>query len=121
MTSMRIMRKTQGGVKTRIYYLVNNYVNPYKPSKNNLCKQEKNKNLRNNKDMIRTKPYKGNGVIAAKKTVYMPSFYDTSKFLKLSFDPAIGREEKLQRFVVVLNKIGFFSKEQYNDIYPSGS
>lgn len=51
----------------------------------------------------------------------MPSFYDTSKFLKLSFDPTIGREEKLQRFVVVLNKIGFFSKEQYNDIYPSGS
>ena len=41
MTIIKIMRKTQEGVKTRIYYLANNYVNPYQPSKNNLCKQKK--------------------------------------------------------------------------------
>ena len=51
----------------------------------------------------------------------MPRFYDTSKFLKFSSDPTIRREKKLQRFVGTLNKKGFFSKEQYNDIYPGGS
>ena len=40
MTIIKIMRKTQEGVKTRIYYLANNYVNPYQPLKNNLCKQK---------------------------------------------------------------------------------
>ena len=46
---------------------------------------------------------------------------DTSKFLKLRSDPSIGREGKLQRFLRTLNKKGFFSKEQYENIYPSGS
>ena len=45
----------------------------------------------------------------------------TSKFLKLPSDPTIGREGKLQRFLRTLNKKGFFSKEQYENIYPSGS
>ena len=44
-----------------------------------------------------------------------------STFSKLPSDPAIGREEKLQRFLRTLNKKGFFSKEQYENIYPSGS
>ena len=61
------------------------------------------------------------GKLQLKRTVYMPRFYDTSKFLKFSSDPTIRREKKLQRFVGTLNKKGFFSKEQYNDIYPSGS
>ena len=73
MTIIKIMRKTQGGVKTRIYYLANNYVNPYQPSKNNLCKQKKN-NLRNNKDIIRTTPDKGNGVITVKKNCIYAKF-----------------------------------------------
>ena len=46
---------------------------------------------------------------------------DTSKFLKLRSDPSIGREGKLQRFLRTLNKKGFFSKEQYESIYPGGS
>ena len=46
---------------------------------------------------------------------------DMSKFLKLPSDPTIGREGKLQRFLRTLNKKGFFSKEQYENIYPSGS
>ena len=54
----------------------------------------------------------------------MSSFYeiiDTSMFSKLPSDPSIGREGKLQRFLRTLNKKGFFSKEQYENIYPSGS
>ena len=55
----------------------------------------------------------------------MSSLYESinaaSKFLILPFDPTIGREEKLQRFLHTFNKKGFFSKEQYENIYPSGS
>ena len=46
---------------------------------------------------------------------------DKSKFLKLPSNPTIGREAKLQRFLRTLKKKGFFSKEQYENIYPSGS
>ena len=46
---------------------------------------------------------------------------DISKFLKIPSDPTVGREGKLQRFVCTLNKKGYFSKEQYENIYPSSS
>ena len=46
---------------------------------------------------------------------------DTSKCLKLRSNPTIGREGKLQRFLRTLNKKGFFSKEQYENIHHSGS
>ena len=46
---------------------------------------------------------------------------DTSKCLKLPSNPTIGREGKIQRFLRTLNKKGFFSKEQYDNIHPSGS
>ena len=46
---------------------------------------------------------------------------DTSKFLKLPSDPTTGRKGKLQIFLFTLNKKGFSSKEQYENIYPSGS
>ena len=41
--------------------------------------------------------------------------------MKLSSDPTIGREGKLQRFLRTLHKKGFSSKEQYENIYRSGS
>ena len=46
---------------------------------------------------------------------------NTSKFLKLPSDPTTGRKGKLQIFLFTLNKKGFSSKEQYENIYPSGS
>ena len=46
---------------------------------------------------------------------------DTSKFFKLPSNPTIGREAKLQRVLRNLNKKGFLSSEQYENIYPSGS
>ena len=68
---------------------------------------------------------KGNGVIIVNRAIYMSSLYeiinDTSEFLKLPSDPTIGRERKLPRFLRTLNKKGFFSKEQYENIYRSGS
>ena len=84
-------------------YMASNYVNAYKPSKNMLRKHKILIKLRNNKDVLITKPEKGNGVITVTKTIYMSSLYeiinDTSKVLKLPSDPNIGREGKLQRFL----------------------
>ena len=72
------------------------------------------KQLRNNKDILITKPGKDDWVIIVNRTIYMSNLYeiinDTSK---LPSSPTIGREGKLQRFVRTLNKKGFFSKEQY--------
>ena len=113
-----------GEVKAKMSYLANNYVNAYKPS-NTLCKHKIFKKLRNNKDILITKPDKGNGVIIVNRAIYMSSLSEiingTSKFLKLPSDPTIGREGKLQRFLSTLNKKSFFSKKQYENIYLSGS
>ena len=46
---------------------------------------------------------------------------DMSKFLKLPSDPTIGIEGKLQKLLCTLNKKAFFSKEKYENIYPSDS
>ena len=50
-----------GEVKAKMPYLANNYVNAYKQSKNILCKHKILKKLTNNKDILITKPDKGNG------------------------------------------------------------
>ena len=56
---------------------------------------------------------------------YMSSMYEIvnnrSKFLKLRSDPAICRENKLQRFLRSLKNKDFFTKDVYDNIYPYGS
>ena len=112
--------KDAGEVKAKMSCLANNYVNAYKPSKNTLCTYKIIKTLRNNKDILITKPDKDTGVIIVNRTVHMPSLYeiinDTSKYLQIPSNPTIGREGKLQRFLRTLNKNGFFSKDQYENI-----
>ena len=107
--------KDAGEVKAKMSYLANNYVNTYKPSKNTLRKHKIIEILRSNKDILITKPDKGNGVIIINRAIYMSSLYeiinDTPKFLKLPSNFTIGREGKLQTFLRTLNKKGFFSKE----------
>ena len=44
-----------------------------------------------------------------------------SKLLKLPSDNTIGREGKLQILLCALNKKCFFKKQQFENIYPSGS
>ena len=46
---------------------------------------------------------------------------DTSKFKKLSADPTLLREGQLQCFLRKLKNKQFFTKEVYDEIYPSGS
>ena len=107
-------------VKAKMFYLANNYVNTYKPSKNTFRKHKIIKILRNNKNILITKSDKGNVVIIVNRAIYTSSLYeiinDTSKFLKLPSDSTIGREGKLQRLLRTLNKKGFFSKEQYENV-----
>ena len=117
--------KDTGEVKAKMSYLANNYVNAYKASKNTLGKHKILKNLRNNKDILITKSTKGNGIVIVNRAIYTSSLCeiinDTSKFWKLSCYTTIGREGKLQRFLRILNKEDLFSKEQYENVYPSGS
>ena len=46
---------------------------------------------------------------------------DASKFLKLSSDPTLRREGKLQRFSHTLKNKDFFTKEQHDNTYHCGS
>ena len=117
--------KEVGEVKAKMSYLANTYVNSYRPSKNALHKHKILKKLRNNNEILITKPEKGNGVIIVDRNLYKSSLHDivndTSKFFKLSSDSTITSEGKLQRFVCTLKNKGFFTKDQYDKIYPCGS
>ena len=114
-----------GEVKAKLSYLANSYVNSYKPTKNVLRKYRVLNKLRNNKDILITRPDKGNGVDIIDRQFYMSKIYhivnDEPKFLKLSSDPTLRRKGKLQRFLRILKNKGFFTKEQYDNIYPYGS
>ena len=94
--------------------MANSYVNLYKPTKNVLRRYRVLNKLRNNKDILITRPDKGNGVVILNRRFYMSNIYDIandeSKFLKLSSDPTLRRKNK-----------DFFTKEQYDNIYPCGS
>ena len=46
---------------------------------------------------------------------------DTSKFENLNEDPTLKREASLQRFLRKLKQKSFFSKNEYDKLYPSGS
>ena len=83
------------------------------------------KKLRNNNNILITKPDKGDGVVIVDRIYYMSSMYeivnDTPKFLKLRSDPTTCRENKLQRFVRSLKNKDFFTKDAYDNTYPCGS
>ena len=72
-----------------------------------------------------TRPDKGNGVVILDRRFYMSKIYDIvndeSKFLKLSSGSTLRWEGKLQRFLRILKNKDFFTKEQYDNIYPCGS
>ena len=118
-------KRDVGEVKAKLYYLANSYVNPYKSTKNVLRKYRVLNKLRNNKDILITRPDKGNEVVLVDRWLYMYRMYDivndASKLLKLSSDPTLRREEKLQRFLRTLKNKDFFTKEQYDNTYLCGS
>ena len=71
-------------------------------------------NLRNNKDIVITKPDKGNGVVILDRKLYNNAIEeiisDTSKFEKLNEDPILKHEASLQSFLRKLKEKNFLMK-----------
>ena len=82
-------------------------------------------NLRNNKDIVITKPDKGNGVVILDRKLYNKAIEEivsgTSKFEKLIEDPTLKREASLQRFLHKLKQKSLFNEIEYDKLSPSGS
>ena len=81
--------------------------------------------FRKNKDIVITKPDKGNGVVILDRKLYNNAIEgiisDTSKFEKLNEQPTLKREASLQRFLHKLKQKNFFNEIEYGKLYLSGS
>ena len=117
--------ETKRHIKADLSYLGNSYFYNYKPSPRILRQHRVLRNLRENKDIVITKPDKGNGVVILDRKLYNNAIEeiisDTSKFEKLSEDPTLKREASLQRFLRKLKQKNFFNEIEYDKLYPSGS
>ena len=91
--------ETKSQIKGDLSYLANSYFYNYKPPRV-LCQHHILQNFRKNKDIIITKPGKGNGVVILDQKLYdntIPEIIsDTSKFEKLKEDPTLKCEASLQ-------------------------
>ena len=111
-------------IKAQLSYLANSYFYNYKPPR--ILRQHRIlRNLRIHKDIVITKPNKGNGVVILDWKLYNNAIEeiisDTSKFEKLNEDPTLKREASLQRFLRKLKQKNFFNEIEYDKLYPSGS
>ena len=117
--------ETKSQIKAHLSYLANSYFYNYKPSPRILRQHRVLRNLRKNKDIVITKPDKGNGVVILDRKLYNNAIEeiisDSSKFEKLNEDPTLKREASLQRFSRKLKQKNFLNKIEYDKLYPSGS
>ena len=117
--------ETESQIKAHLSYLANSYFYNYKPSPRILRQHRVLRNLRNNKDIVVTKPDKGNGVVILDQKLYNNAIEgiisDSSKFKKLNEDPTLKREASLQRFLRKLKQKNFLNEIEYDRLYPSGS
>ena len=95
--------ETKSQIKVHLWYLANFYFYNCKPSPRILRQHRVLRNLRKNKDIVVTKPDKGNGVVILDRKLYNNAIEeiisDSSKFEKLNEDPTLKREASLQRFL----------------------
>ena len=96
--------ETKSQIKVHISYFANYYFYNQKPSPCILRQHCILRNLKKNKDIIITKPDKGNGVI-------QKIISNSCKFEKLDEDPTFLRK---------LKEKYFFNEDEYNKLYPSG-
>ena len=112
-------------LKAELSKLANSYYSNYKPSQQTLKKHGILKRLRDNKDLVITRPDKGNGVVIMNRKDYNKSMYDIlkdkNKFRKIDKDPTLTKEGQLQRFIRKLKKEEVFNDKTYDCIYPVGS
>ena len=117
--------ETKSQIKAHLLYLANSYFFNYKPSPCILRQRRVLQNLRKNKDIIITKPDKGNGVVILDGKLYdnaiQEMISDTSKFEMFNEDPTWKCEASLQRFLPKLKHKNFFNKNEYDKLYPVGS
>ena len=81
--------------KTHLSYLANSYFYNYKPSPSILRQHHVLRNLRKNKDIVITKPDKGNGVVILDRKLYnkaIEEIISDTKFEKLNEDPILKHE-----------------------------
>ena len=87
--------ETKSQIKVHLSYLANSYFYNYKPSPRILRRHRVLRNLRKNKDIVITKPSKGNAVVILGRKRYDNAIEeiisDTSKFEKLNEDPTLKR------------------------------
>ena len=106
--------ETKSHIKTHLSYLANSYFYNYKPSPRILRQHRVLRNLRKNKDIVITKPDKGNGVVILDRKLYNNAIEeiisDTSKLEKLNEDPILKHEASLQRFLRKLKQKTFLMK-----------
>ena len=85
-------KETKIQIKVNLSYLANSYFYNYQPSPHILRQHRVLQNLRKNKDIVITKPDKGNGVVILDRKLYYNAIEEiishTSKFEKLNEDPA---------------------------------
>ena len=83
------------------------------------------RNFRKNKDIVITKPDKGNGVVILDRKLYDNTIQelisDTSKFEKLNEDSTLKLETSLKHFLNKLKQKNFSNENEYDNLYPSGS
>ena len=117
--------ETKIQIKVHLSYLANSYFYNYKPFPRILRQHRVLRNLRKNKDIVITKPDKGNEVVILDRKLYHKAIEeiisDTSKFEKPIEDPTFKREALLQRFLRKLKQKNLFNKIEYDKLYPSGS
>ena len=126
MSNNLIDKNTTTKLKSELSHLAHTYTSNYRPSPQDLKKHRILKELRKNKNIVILRPDKGNGVVILDRSIYNQSISnilsDTTKFKKLSSDPTLHREAKLQRFLRKLKKQGFFeNNDSYFNVYPKGS
>ena len=104
--------ETKSQIEAHISYLANSYFHNYKPSPRILRQHRALRNIRNNKDIVITKPDKGNGVIILDQKLYNNAIEeiisDTSKFKKLNEDRTLKSEASLQPFLHKLKQKRIF-------------
>ena len=118
-------RKPKSQIKAHLSYLANSYFYNYKPSPCILNQHRVLQKFKNNKEIVITKPIKGNGVVNLDGKLYFNAIeeiiWDTSKFEKLSKDPTLKCQTSLQRLLRKLKQKNLFNEIEYHKFYHSGS
>ena len=117
--------ETKSQIKAHLSYLANSYFYNYKSSPRILRQHRVLRNLRKNKDIVVTKPDKGNGAVILDRKLYNNAIEeiisDSSRFERLNEGPTLKREASLQRFLRKLKQKNFLNEIEYDKLHPSGS